>query len=175
MLYRWIGMKSKVKTEAANDAAKLLKAAWSGSIPVDPVAIAREAGLRVLDAELDEKTLGALVKNPGEDPVILLNRDDSPNRRRFTCAHELGHFVRRSVETEEYTTVDLRNPLSSAGVDPEEIYANEFAASLLMPEDEVKSLAEAGLDDLEMAIRFKVSREAMQNRRDNLGLTAAVA
>lgn len=158
--------------EAAEDAAKLLGAAWTGAIPVDPVAIARAAGLRVLDAELDEKTLGALVKNPGEDPVILLNQSDSPNRRRFTCAHELGHFVRRSEEAEEYTTVDLRNPVSATGVDPEEVYANEFAASLLMPEDEVKRFVEEGLDDLEMAIRFKVSREAMQNRLDNLELTS---
>jgi Zn-dependent peptidase ImmA (M78 family) len=170
-----MGMRSKVKMEAANDAAKLLKAAWSGATPVDPVAIARAVGLRVLEAELDEKTLGALVKNPGQDPVILLNQADGPNRRRFTCAHELGHFVRRSVETEEYTTVDLRDPLSATGLDSEEVYANEFAASLLMPEDEVRSFIEAGMDDLEMAIRFKVSREAMQHRLDNLGLTTAVA
>lgn len=158
--------------EAAEDAAKLLKVAWTGAIPVDPVAIARAAGLRVLDAELDEKTLGALVKNPGQDPVILLNQSDSSNRRRFTCAHELGHFVRRSEEADEYTTVDLRNPVSATGIDPEEIYANEFAASLLMPEDEVKRFVEEGLDDLEMAICFKVSREAMQNRLDNLELTS---
>ncbi|HSS05198.1 MAG TPA: ImmA/IrrE family metallo-endopeptidase [Solirubrobacterales bacterium] len=166
-------MRSEIKLEAAEDAAKLLRVAWSGAIPVDPVRIARTAGLRVLDAELDEKTLGALVKNPGQDPVILLNQSDSPNRRRFTCAHELGHFVRRSEETDEYTTVDLRDPVSATGLDSEEIYANEFAASLLMPEDKVKSLVEAGLDDLEMAIRFKVSREAMQHRLDNLDLVPA--
>lgn len=168
-------MKSKVKMEAAEDAAKLLKAAWSGTIPADPVAIARAAGLRVLDAELDEETLGALVKNPGQDPAILLNKSDSPNRRRFTCAHELGHFVRRSEEADEYMTLDLRSPLSATGLDPDEIYANEFAASLLMPEGEVQSLVEAGMDDPEMAIRFKVSREAMQHRLSNLDLTTATA
>ena len=158
--------------EAAEDAVKLLMAAWGEAIPVDPVAIARAAGLRVLEAELDEKTLGALVKNPGQDPVILLNQGDSDNRKRFTCAHELGHFVRRSEEAEEYATVDLRNSHSSTGQDPEEIYANEFAASLLMPEDKVKTFVEAGMSDLEMAIQFKVSREAMQNRLTNLDLTA---
>jgi len=168
-------MKGKVRMEAAEDAAKLLKAAWGDLVPVDPVTIARTAGLRVLEAELDEKTLGALVKNPGEDPVILLNQGDGANRKRFTCAHELGHFVRRSAEEEEYATVDLRNSHSSTGLDPEERYANEFAASLLMPEDAVESFVEEGIDDLEMAIRFKVSREAMQNRLDNLNLTAAAA
>jgi Zn-dependent peptidase ImmA (M78 family) len=168
-------MRSKVKMEAAEDAAKLLKAAWGGAIPVDPVRIARTAGLQVLEAALDDKTLGALVKNPEQDPIILLNERDGENRKRFTCAHELGHFVSRSEETDEYTTVDLRNSLSAAGRDPEEIYANEFAASLLMPQDKVQDFVEAGMDDLEMAIRFKVSREAMQNRLDNLGLMTAVA
>lgn len=163
-------MRSQVKREAEQDAAKLLQATWNGGVPIDPVAIARSAGLRVLEAELDENTLGALVKQPGRDPTILLNEADSKNRRRFTCAHELGHFVRRAEEADEYTRVDLRSPLSATGKNPEEIYANEFAACLLMPEDDVKSLHSAGISDLEMAIRFKVSREAMQFRLKNLDL-----
>lgn len=172
LLYRLMGMKSQTKQEAERDAAKLLHATWSGTVPVDPVAIARTAGLRVLEAELDENTLGALVKQPGKDPTILLNENDSENRRRFTCAHELGHFVRRSEEGDKYLRVDLRNSLSATGEDPDEVYANEFAACLLMPEDEVKDLVARGMSDLEMAIRFKVSREAMQFRLKNLELMA---
>lgn len=172
VLYRLGEMKSQAKKEAEKDAAGLLQATWGAAIPVDPVAIARTAGLRVLEAQLDENTLGALVKQPGRDPTILLNESDSENRRRFTCAHELGHFVRRSEEADEYTRVDLRNSLSTTGEDPEEVYANEFAACLLMPESEVRSFALAGMSDLEMAIRFRVSREAMQFRLKNLGLMA---
>jgi hypothetical protein len=33
-----------------------------------------------------------------------------------------------------------------------------------MPEEEVRNFDELGLDDLEMALRFKVSREAMKFR-----------
>lgn len=166
-------MKSQTKIEAEKDAAKLLKATWGATVPVDPVAIARTAGLRVLEAQLDDNTLGALVKRPGKDPTILLNEADSRNRRRFTCAHELGHFVRRSEEEDEYATVDLRNSLSATGEDPEEIYANEFAACLLMPESEVRALRSIEMSDLEMAIRFQVSREAMQFRLKNLGLMSS--
>jgi len=172
--YRLREMRSRVKEEAGRDATKLLRATWGGGIPVDPVEIARAAGLKVLEAELDENTLGALVKQPGKDPTILLNEADGKNRRRFTCAHELGHFVRRSEEADEYTRVDLRSPLSATGEDPEEIYANEFAACLLMPEEDVKRLHSAEVGDLEMAIRFKVSREAMQFRLKNLGLMDAL-
>jgi Zn-dependent peptidase ImmA (M78 family) len=163
-------MRSRIKREAEQDATKLLRATWNRGLPIDPVAIARAAGLRVLEAELDENTLGALVKQPGKDPTILLNEADGKNRRRFTCAHELGHFVRRSEEADEYTRVDLRSPLSATGENPDEIYANEFAACLLMPGEEVKRLHAAGMGDLEMAIKFKVSREAMQFRLKNLDL-----
>jgi Zn-dependent peptidase ImmA (M78 family) len=169
-LYSWTDMTSKVKTEAASDAAKLLAAVWALGVPVDPVAVARKAGLRVLEAALDEQTMGALVKQPGQDPTIMLNQNDGENRKRFTCAHEIGHFVRRSDEADEYTTIDLRGPLSATGDDADEVYANEFAACLLMPELDVQIFHRQGLSDLEMAIRFKVSREAMQYRLKNLGL-----
>ena len=165
-------MTSQVKDDAAKDAAKLLAATWPLAVPVDPVSIARRVGLKVLTAEMDEDTMGALVKRPHEDPTILINERDGENRRRFTCAHELGHFVRRSEEPDEYVTVDLRSGLSATGSDPEEVYANEFAACLLMPPESIRIYRETGLSNLEMAIRFKVSREAMQHRLENLDLAS---
>jgi Zn-dependent peptidase ImmA (M78 family) len=161
-------MTTEIKQEAARDAAKLLHESWGDAIPVDPIAIARAAGILVLDAALDENTAGALVKEPLKDPKILLNEKDSPNRKRFTCAHELGHYRRRAANEMEYTTVDLRGTLAATGTDPEEIYANEFAACLLMPETAVRTLLEEGLGDLELAIRFGVSREAVEFRLKNL-------
>lgn len=164
-------MPSEIKKEAARDAARLLRETWGRPIPVDPAHIARAAGLRVIEASLDGETLGALVKQPGEDPIIMLNEDDSPNRKRFTCAHEIGHYVRRSGQDEAYTRIDLRGPHSSKGDDPEEVYANEFAACLLMPEDEIRRLHKEKLSELEMSIRFGVSREAVHFRLENLKLT----
>lgn len=161
---------SQVKAEASQDAASLLGATWPLGIPVDPISIAKRTGLRVVSANLDEDTMGALIKQPHQDPTIMINESDGENRKRFTCAHELGHFVRRSEEAEEYSSIDLRSGLSKAGSDPEEVYANEFAACLLMPADHVRTYHSTGLSDLELAIRFKVSRGAMQNRLKNLGL-----
>ena len=70
-------------------------------------------------------------------------------------------------------TVDLRSGLSTTGSDPEEVYANEFAACLLMPPDSIRTYRETGLSDLEMAMSFKVSREAMRHRLKNLGLAGS--
>jgi Zn-dependent peptidase ImmA (M78 family) len=162
---------SEIKKEACRDARKLLEEVWRDGIPVDPVVVARLAGLRVLeDATLDSNILGALIKEPHQEPLIMLNANDPLNRRRFTCAHEIGHFVRRAATPEPYTTIDFRDATSTRGEEDEEIYANEFAACLLMPDEDVKRLAKEGLGDLEMSIRFGVSREAMHFRLKNLGL-----
>lgn len=152
-------------------AERLLNDIWGEKIPVDPVAIARSLGIQVLNAQLGPTVSGALSKEIGQDPKILLNSDDSANRKRFTCAHEIGHFVKRfSNSPQEYEYVDLRSDLSSTGLDEEERFANAFAASLLMPEKHVRRLHQAGLLDFEMALRFDVSAEAMQFRLKNLGL-----
>ena len=164
-------MSSQIKKEAAEEAARLLDAAWPlHIIPVDPVGIANTAGLRVVDAPLDDDTLGLLIKQPGQEPTIMINQSDPENRKRFTCAHELGHWVRRSSEDDAYTTVDFRGPLAAIGENDEEIFANEFAACLLMPEEDFRRAHTLGRNDILLSIEFQVSREAAQFRLKNLGL-----
>lgn len=159
-----------VRQDASRSAGRLLEHTWGDALPVDPVRIARNLGINVFHAELEPNVSGALVKERGQDPSIVLNAADSPNRKRFTCAHELGHFVRRTEQLDKYEYVDYRDQLSAAGTDDDETYANAFAASLLMPEHHVRRLHRSGMSDLEMALRFDVSREAMQYRLQGLQL-----
>jgi Zn-dependent peptidase ImmA (M78 family) len=159
-----------VARDAAADADRIRATTWGYVFPVDPVRIARRLGIDVLDAYLAPNVSGALIKKPGEDPTVFLNATDSPNRKRFTCAHEIAHFVQRSESVDEYEWVDLRGPLSAAGLEFDEIYANQFAAALLMPADEIRKLHRAGKNDIELAQYFDVSREAIQFRLKNLGL-----
>jgi Zn-dependent peptidase ImmA (M78 family) len=160
-------------TKAEKDALELLEEAWDGELPVDPVRIAKKLGLEVLDAPLKQDASGALVKREKEtDPTIFLNAKDSRTRKRFTCAHELGHYILRSKEpTPQYEYVDYRDQTSSTGTIEEERYANSFAASLLMPEVAVRALREEGLSQLRLAKKFGVSPEAMAIRLDNLRLS----
>ena len=81
-------MTSRVKEDAAKDAACLLAATWPFIVPVDPVSIQKSGTEVLLTAEIGHDTMGALVKRPQEDPTILINESDGENRRRFTCAHE---------------------------------------------------------------------------------------
>ena len=59
--------------------------------------------------------------------------------------------------------------MTSQGSDPEEIYANQFAASLLMPREKVEEM-HGTLNTAALAYEFGVSAEAMHYRLVNLGL-----
>jgi Zn-dependent peptidase ImmA (M78 family) len=165
------GSLGRVPGNAEHDAEELLAAVWEGRpLPVDPIKIAQQLGVKVYKATLDEGVSGMLIKEPAKDPEIYVNSADSINRQRFTCAHELGHYIKRvAAGADEWANVDYRNPLSSEGNDPDEVYANRFAASLLMPRREVERLhKEYRLGAL--AYEFGVSEEAMNYRLDNLKL-----
>lgn len=170
-------MASQIKTRAALDAHRILTTVWAKGltkipIPVDPVRIANDLGVKVFEDELDSNVSGAIVNKVTSGPVILINRSDAPNRKRFTCAHEIGHFVKNLAELNgaEFEYVDLRGPLASEGIDDNEIYANEFAGCLLMPEESVSEYYDAGLRAPELSFVFKVSSDAVIIRLKNLYL-----
>lgn len=157
--------------ESAEKAAeRILAEKWGDTIPVDPARIARALGLRVVDVYLNDEVSGALVKERDLEPSVVLNAEHHPNRKRFTLAHEIGHFVKRADTSEEYEYIDRRDERSSTGTRDEEIYANNFAASLLMPDDAVRTFHRRGWNVRDMAARFGVSQAAMENRLKKLRL-----
>lgn len=160
-------------------ASELLRTVWAPdgppAYPVDPGKIAEELGLKVYAADLQIDVSGMLVKHPARDPEIYVNGRDSKNRQRFSCAHELGHYVKRSsedVQTPEdgWEYIDLRSPLSATGLDPEEVWANQFAAALLMPAGLVRAVYSEISEPAALAFEFGVSSDAMNFRLQNLGL-----
>ena len=165
--------KAKIKKEAAADAARVLKATFRLLAPVEPVGIAEELDTRVVEMDLEEDIFGMLRIKPGDETKICLNMHHGVLRRRLTCALELGHYVRQVPRGGEYGRIDRRTDRSSSGDDADLVYAEEFAAWLLMPESEFRALAELGVDELEIALRFQVPRDVVQRKLADLGLRAA--
>lgn len=170
-------MTNKVETVVR----KLLREAAVHEPPVDVETLARSQGVAVtyqpLPAGADDLS-GCFVHTPDGRYIIGVNAAHHPNRQRFTVAHELGHFLlhQDSVDDVHVDGVFLRDQRSAAVVEPIEIEANAFAASLLMPEAMLKKdLARLeGLDDEEqvraLARRYAVSVQAMTLRLVNLGV-----
>jgi Zn-dependent peptidase ImmA (M78 family) len=144
------------------------------SLPVEPQRIVKKLGIKYYVADLGTSFTGMLVGWAARDAEIHVNREDSDVRQRFTCAHELGHYVMRSDDEgafgEDWGHVAFRDSRSQTGEEPHEVWANRFAAALLMPrdlvEEQYRELPEVAI----LAGRFAVSAEAMSYRLRFLGL-----
>src|SRR5262249_22188668 len=104
-------------------------------LPVPVRAIAEDlCGLAVEEIDLDVS--GMLV--PAERRIYT-NAAEPVARRRFTLAHELGHWVCQCLEGR---TAPIYCRAEVVGLDPiaraVEREANVFAAELLMPEERVR-------------------------------------
>lgn len=163
-------------------AEDILRSAGGYQIPVPITLVANSLGLRVSPANLSDDISGMLVIEDGRGSVGY-NANHALVRQRFTIAHELGHFVLHRgshdvfIDKKKHTAMFRRDHVSAAGVDPLEIEANQFAATLLMP----KNLVLREISDLDfdladedtlslLAHRFEVSTQAMSIRLSALGI-----
>lgn len=154
-------------------------AADAFAVPILPELIARNCSIGIEYKAFTDDLSGVLVKNP-DATVIGVNQFHSGVRRRFTIAHEIGHFILGhpgKVFIDKHS-INKRDSLASFAVDVHEIEANQFAASLLMPRELVfKALdgvftEELSRDQIILALArlFAVSGKAMEYRLMNLGL-----
>lgn len=160
-----------IRQQARSDAAAVLSEYWvDRSLPIDPVEIARAMGNTVFEAELGVDTYG-MVRGNASGADIFVDRDDPPNRKRFTVAHELGHVTAHSGridDTSDLDYVEVRNDGRSGTA--AEVHANEFAGELLMPQSQLKQMIESGTPNMQIALHFGVSVHALSYRRQILGI-----
>jgi Zn-dependent peptidase ImmA (M78 family) len=138
-------------------------------LPVDPIYLARQLGMEVYLSDLAPDVSAVLVASPGQQTSIYLSRSDPRVRQRYSCAHEIGHYLRRRASgQQQFGFIDRRDHFSSTGLDPEERWANWFAAALLMPADLIQVSPQR--DPRHLAPVFDVSVQAMTHRLTKLGL-----
>lgn len=163
-----------------NAARELLEEFGVVAPPIDTFGLARSLGVVIVQSHMPEDVSGMLIRE-GASLTIGLNKDQQRNRQRFTVAHELGHLRLhrgRPLIVDSAVRVNMRDATSARATSREEMEANRFAASLLMPEHmvlgEVRKVGGADPDEMrrELAKRFNVSEEAMGYRLVNLGITS---
>lgn len=163
-------------------ASALLDRFWDGVLPVKPEAIAEALGIKVVplnDVDVSKGLSGALHWFPSQDSpdrqlYCRFNSSESKERRRFTIAHELGHFASGHLSNGQVLFRDTTEVFTKRVYDPLEAEANRFAAELLMPEALVKSFIQSGTHTIQhLAKHFQVSESAMRWRLVNLGLLSS--
>lgn len=152
-----------------DDEAEIVKR-FTSSYPVKVGELAQELGLKVTRAPLPPKISG-LIKPSDDAPAgfeIRVNKYESPERQRFTVAHEVAHYLlhRDEIGSGVVDSIMYRSNLTSR----KETEANKLAADIVMPAKavgrELERLGGRRTDDVveELAARFRVSVPAMKVR-----------
>lgn len=148
---------------------------YASRIPFDVISFAQDLGIEVLESDKLEKTTRGYIKEfPNNKVVICINKNNYFNRKRFTIAHELGHYflhreklINMIIEAENYEPAMYHND----DLNNEEKEANNFGATLLMPKEQFVKLWNIEDYPIEaMAKYFLVSELAIYNRARFLGL-----
>jgi Zn-dependent peptidase ImmA (M78 family) len=151
---------------------KILKAEPRLPLPVPIEALARQLDITDINDLTSQSFEGALITDTTRSSgIILVNKTAVRGRRRFSIAHELGHFLMTTHkppsggfqcsrnDMRRWDGKDLSPPVKM------EVEANEFAGLLLMPpplwREQTKRLLDPDLSQvITLAKTFDVSKEA---------------
>ncbi len=135
--------------------------------------------------EMPDKYSGMIIFFEEKDLfAVLINENKPVNRQYLTIAHELGHYFLHQENIKREPILDYVNVLDQGKGrvlynegdeinninDKLETEANNFAISLLMPEDSVRMVWKKIKDVDDCAKIFNVPVEAMSIRLSRLGL-----
>jgi Zn-dependent peptidase ImmA (M78 family) len=155
------------KNHAASDirrqATRLLDAASITHEPVSLRDVVSALNLELLGKTREPFTSESALHDLAQAHAAAPNGTGDSGRKRFTIAHEIGHFVLHQE--------GFRREAGGVAGRAEDREADAFAAELLMPEHLVRqAVLEHGPDDARLADRFEVGRKAMRARLRQLGL-----
>lgn len=132
----------------------------AGPIP-DVVRLLERSGIIVVRFRVSIEKVDAFCVAFPDRPVVALGADKGlRDRSRFDAAHELGHLVLHGLE-------------GKVGDKATENQANEFAAALLMPAEDIRAELPSRLDWpslLRLKAKWHVSIAALQVRAKTLGV-----
>ncbi len=155
-------------------------------LPISMWKIADMLDIDIEEVEFDNPDIiGELniEEDDDHDVTIKIKKNDIITRKRFTIAHEIGHYIlEKGLENNKNRTIN-NLPIKTQTVmdqeyniidadysEEEEQAANIFAANLLMPEELVKKYWNIKKDIEFIATMFLVSRSGAQWRLYNLNL-----
>jgi Zn-dependent peptidase ImmA (M78 family) len=145
--------------------ASLLAQQFVKTSPIDLSRLCNDLGLRIQEVSARGFD-GALVRSKGRQKGIVAVKASirEASRKRFTIAHEIGHFVLPHHRLLKNICEEKKIDSFDSKLNRPEVEANEFASELLLPSVILKkrfNLAEFSLSQLsEVATEFATSLTA---------------
>lgn len=151
---------------------EVLHSYWNEALPVNVEHIAHLMGINIFYelAPDNNPNLSGVFYYYNNVPTFIIRSSDRYTRRRFTLAHELGHYLLGHTGEHGRLFRDNERNFSGFQNDIQEMEANQFAAEFLMPAASIENLIKYTNQTIEsLAQIFAVSESAMTYRLKNLG------
>lgn len=138
------------------------------SAPVNVVRLTYDLGMVLYETGDWPETVSGMIRKDRRGGgksgyAVIVNDKHCEVRRRFTIAHEIGHFVLHPDLIGDSIGDDGLYRSHLPHIREEE--ANRFAANLLMPTELIEKAEAAGVDTIpDLARIFEVSRSTMSAR-----------
>lgn len=154
---------------------------YKSTFPFPLVNFAKDLGIDVYAmSDFPANKSGAIAYENGKY-TIYLNEAHSPRRKRFTLAHEIGHFIndkdylaqnKEIVDSSKQSSTRVLfrpdEPCCNSDMRERDVKANKFAADILMPADEfIKKWRELSSPE-QVAEYFNVSVDAAKIRASQI-------
>src|SRR5579872_3999410 len=125
------------------------------TLPVDMIKVVKSQGVDLVVGAFEGDDISGILDR--ENKKIYVSSSESYQRKSFTVAHELGHYLLHRDKTQEIFYRSDAQDLNPEGKDIEETEANWFAASLLIPSNMVNKYYSVVRTADELAVIFGVS------------------
>lgn len=137
-------LSSQLKYTKGSPAAKawgILRSLKIQDFPIDPRCIAELLGIVIWERELPDNCDGCLMRVGSASGILINARIRSETRRKFTIAHEIGHYLlengtvgdQRNTVFEKPSEYTVKEKSQKQAYLQSEKRANQFAVELLMP------------------------------------------
>ena len=156
---------SRAELQKANNPHAALKF-WKQTVEAKGILVCQTSVNTHLSVKLETVRGFCIAQRPF--PVIVVNPKDSPYGRIFTLIHELVHIA---LGESVIQNTDFEATLPS-NLDPIEVFCNQVAAEVLVPEDELLKIVNLEMLEEELSGTskfFHVSSEVIMRRLLTLG------
>lgn len=151
----------------------------ANDVPINLSSLLEKIGISALpmnfsslEQKLNKGHILGLVLTTQKNAVIYYSESDTPNRQRFTIAHELGHICcHLTPDSNDYPYIDWR--IEEESNNEREKAANIFAGELLIPLHLLKEiyLSMNFPSSKDLANIFGTSITVMEERLNYLGVS----
>ena len=156
---------NRTQLQRANDPYAALKF-WKQTVEAKGILVCQTSVNTHLSVALETVHGFCIAQNPV--PVIVVNPKDSPYARIFTLIHELVHIALGESVIQNTSFEEVHFP----NLDPIEVFCNQVAAEVLVPENELLELVKFQTLEEELSRiskYFHVSSEVIMRRLLTLG------